>query len=391
MASRRRRLVFALVTVILMAAFLEVVSYAVTTLYLPRSPLSFTVYDPGHRIAAAEIDEYFRERDPTLGWPTRGVIGTEFYDADGTRPGPASDALGSPCVAAFGDSFVYGTDVDDAHAWTDVLATELGCGVENFGVPGYGTDQAFLRYREHGASATEFVILGVATVDILRMVNQDRRLVWEPHAGLRLKPRFLVGSDGGLELVPLPPVAPEDVPDYVRHPERYLAHEWFLPGSAWGPVRLRFPYTLALCRSLLHVRVMSRLRGEPSWLPFYEPDHPSRALPVLGRVVDEFVAVARSRGQRPVVLIIPTGSHVPYRARTGQDPVAPFAAVLEERGVTHMDLTPALLEYLGERNACEIFAGGVGRFCAGHYNDEGSRVIAETVATWLETLRTEQP
>ena len=94
--------------------------------------------------------------DSLLGWRYRPGYSseTDHLNAQGLRarreyaPIPAT---GTWRVAAFGDSFVYGNEVRDEDTWCALL--EAGAGdleVLNYGVGGYGLDQAFLRFQSEG-------------------------------------------------------------------------------------------------------------------------------------------------------------------------------------------------------------------------------------------------
>ena len=69
-----------------------------------------------------------------------------------------------------------GVEVAAEDSYPNLLARELGCRVNNFGVGGYGTDQAFLRYRQLAEDSPRFVVLGHYSEDIVRNVNQLRDL-----------------------------------------------------------------------------------------------------------------------------------------------------------------------------------------------------------------------
>ena len=62
-------------------------------------------------------------------------------------PRPQSSELSPSCGSAFGDSMTHGDEVTDDEAWLHRLSERLGCNVQNFGVGGYGLDQAALRYE----------------------------------------------------------------------------------------------------------------------------------------------------------------------------------------------------------------------------------------------------
>ena len=79
------------------------------------------------------------------GWPTIDALKTEHYDALCSRPSPAFPKPGNECITLYGDSFTYGEEVDHEDAWSNRLAERIGCHVGNYGVGGYGSDQALLR------------------------------------------------------------------------------------------------------------------------------------------------------------------------------------------------------------------------------------------------------
>src|SRR5262249_42937310 len=115
--------------------------------------------------------------DPGLGWRPRpnhcspehqinsqGLRSTRDY-----APTPAPGVLR---VAAFGDSLVYGACVTNVDSWPAILEqTFPDIEVLNYGVLGYGLDQAYLRYQAEGhCLAPEVVLLG-CTRTIGRCVN----------------------------------------------------------------------------------------------------------------------------------------------------------------------------------------------------------------------------
>ena len=89
--------------------------------------------------------------DPVLGWVTPGVRGTRAYDL--------SPPQGKIRISAFGDSFTYGCGVHNYNSWVEqIYLSEKGYEVLNFGVLGYGLDQAYLRYIKEGISAGSHIV-----------------------------------------------------------------------------------------------------------------------------------------------------------------------------------------------------------------------------------------
>ena len=205
---------------------------------------------------------YLEIRDPVLGWPSpakfekkgrdrsgkAGAKGTQEYDAKGARVSPAfPDPDVPPCVSVYGDSFAWSDEVDADHAWPNVLARSIQCRVDNFGVRGYGTDQAYLRYRQNLAAAKEtapIVVIAVMTENVIRNVNQHRYFLYAADP-FGLKPRFVLGKDRHLKLVPMPVFSHAAFDRALRDPAAFFPDEFLLPGSGHGLVWLRFPYTRA--------------------------------------------------------------------------------------------------------------------------------------------------
>ena len=110
---------------------------------------------------AHEVAEYFATRDPVVGWPTSVALRTDRYDETGARRSPAYPATQAPCAATFGDSFTFAAEVSDADAWPNQLSAMLDCRVANYGVGGYGTDQAMLRFLQTEVGPASIIVLGL--------------------------------------------------------------------------------------------------------------------------------------------------------------------------------------------------------------------------------------
>src|SRR5262249_4564328 len=127
--------------------------------------------------------EQLHEIHPVLGWRYAANYrkGLNRLNAAGLRSDheyqktPPSGLLR---IAAFGDSFVYGSEVDGKEAWPAVLEQNRRIEVLNYGVPGYGTDQAYLRYQGEGDEyRPQLVLLGFVSADLARAVNVYRRFL----------------------------------------------------------------------------------------------------------------------------------------------------------------------------------------------------------------------
>lgn len=325
-------------------------------------------------------DEYLAERDPLLGWPAPSVFGTGEYDETGSRIVPAFPDTRKACVSLYGDSFTWSGEVDPEHAWGNVLSKLLGCRVSNFGVGGYGSDQAYLRFLKQTWDDAPDVILAHLSENILRNVNQLRGLLY---AGTKfgLKPRFVLDEDGALKAVPLPTFSAQQLPLVEARPEDYLRpeHEYFLPGGPTGTRRLQFPFSYSVLRALGHFHVVSELTGKPWHMDFYQPDHDAGGLGVTSAILEAFARTTVERGQRPIVLIIPTGGDLEYFVAHRVWPYQPLLDRLRESGIDTIDAGPGMMRRVGDRDPCELFAD-----CSAHFNAEGYETLAHIVYEHLE-------
>lgn len=157
---------------------------------------------------------------------------------------PAADTIR---IAAFGDSFTAGTDVDDNEVWTQVLETALferriRAEVLNFGVGGYGMDQAYLRWQNIGKGlSADIIIFGFQPENLQRNVSVFRP-IYARNTGIPLsKPRYTLQGDE-LELINYPALPPsmlmEVYEDFDSHP--LSAYEFYYSGASpipdWWPL-----------------------------------------------------------------------------------------------------------------------------------------------------------
>lgn len=123
-------------------------------------------------------------------------------------------------VLLFGDSFTAGDGVSNKHRFGDLLENLIpGLEVYNFGLPGTGTDQHYLVYREVAERYEhDLVVIAVQVENIRRIASRYRlsaNTAGEPI--LLAKPYFELGPDGELFLkntpVPKAPLAPDELPE----------------------------------------------------------------------------------------------------------------------------------------------------------------------------------
>jgi hypothetical protein len=325
--------------------------------------------------------DYQARLNPSLGWPSSDISKRRrnFYDVSGSRLIPAfPDPNRNPaCVSLYGDSFAEAEGVNHEHAWSNVLSRLLSCRVANYGVGGYGSDQAYLRYLGNSGDRARVVILTYVAENIQRNVNQFRNLMG-PTPQCITKPRFLLDAEGQLTLVPVPPLTAEEYVAMAQNPENFFDHDYFVPGGLAGYQKASFPHLWRILQTynILLKRVVSNFQP---YQELYQPGHPSQALEVTAAIIKAFCRTARERGQKPLVLIIPTVAEIFLYLRHRGWLYQPLLPGLADGNVEYIDMGPKIMQYLDGADPKTIYAPEI-QF---HFNEAGNRLLAHTVFNYL--------
>jgi hypothetical protein len=332
------------------------------------------------------VDRYLKDSsgfllyDPDLGWNNRPRTCTpdkrycaNAFGLRADREYTAEKRAGSFRVSMFGDSFVAGFDADLPDSLvpqveSSLKAKGLDAEVLNFGVGGFGFDQAYLFYnRDASRFDTDVIVQGLQMENVGRDVTLFR-IVAFPGTGIPFsKPRYLL-RDGQLELINRPTVAPEDVVKTLAN-----FHRW--PLARYEP-----SYT---AKYQHHWYTPSKLLSTVIDLWQTREEKPQDLFAVNGEAMDITVALlARYRAEvaksgKPFVLIyFPLADVITAKLEGKPDPWQPHLDRL--KGFTIVDPTPRLVDYAREH--------GVGSLYAGHYSPAGYRIVAETLAEALAPL-----
>ena len=378
--SPGRRALMWLLLAMLVAAFAEGGSYSVLWT-VKNSPARFLIWDPDIDQLPTIWANAAGRWDHDLGWPAPGDMIAPPRDLTGAKLNSDFPAPDRACAAAYGDSFVWGEDVPLRDGWIEQLSRLLECRVSNYGVSGYGTDQALVRFRRNTSDPASIAMLGIFPENVVRNVVDYRAyLGYAPHP-LWLKGRFRLDSLGALRWTPRPKI---DLGGFIAlhsDPRRILPDGYGLPDTRDGPVSVRFPYTLSALRVLMSPRVLMRLTGWSSWADFFQGDHPSRALPLTTAIGEAFAREARARGKYALVIMLPGASSFRANAKFARFEYGPLVDAMAARGIEVFDAGPPLLAALGSRSYCSLYLEPDD--CSGHYGVTGGAMVAQVVAAEL--------
>jgi GDSL-like Lipase/Acylhydrolase family len=314
-----------------------------STPMLPRSWESVAALNRTILAKASAQGSYF-VYDNLLGWTVgrsrRSESGLYLSSAEGIRSPRTGMTFASVHpkrrIAIVGDSFTFGLEIPYEDTWGYKLEQGLGSGFQvlNFGVDGYGVDQAYLRYQRDVRSwHPDIVIFGVINDDIRRAMGVYGFLTF-PNAAMPFpKPRFVLRG-GALELLntPLP------TPDYLFAKESITQLPFIEYDQSFHPMewQWRFYYHAYSVRFLL-----SRY---PQW-PVLGPHVSYDAMRSLNlELLRAFLRLAREAGSTPIVVYFPQRSDFKsdqtHEAKVGLERVA--AEILQSNGIPYIDMTPCV-------------------------------------------------
>ncbi|MCB0319862.1 MAG: hypothetical protein KDD60_02985 [Bdellovibrionales bacterium] len=328
------------------------------------------------------------EIDPSLGWRYRANFkqGGDIINSQRLRSLREYSQVpnaGVQRIAVFGDSFVYGTEVDTVDSWPSQLETlKPDFEVLNYGVGGYGTDQAYMRFRAEGFDfSPQVVVMGFQPVMLRRNTNVYRRFISDREWPL-LKPRFRwnATSEHSLEMVPLPPNLQEYYRELILHPRKVnelgqddLSYSPMIYGNplydVFGSVRLASYFG-----SQVYQKYLSSERLIEDGLYRQE----SEAYKVTIQILKEFVSEVRRKNLHTMIVIFPSLDLLERADMNGKILYQPLLDDCKDFKLPCFDLLP---EFRKQKS----LAGGYAPFFmqGGHYSAHGNGVVASFLKSAL--------
>lgn len=342
-------------------------------------------YHPPAVTTKKKIDDYLSSSSKTvllydslLGWTPRpngkSKDGLYNYNSFGVRSAPFEYPISPPQgvlrIAIFGDSFTHGDEVPFENTWGYYLKDNLNeanidAEVINFGVGGYGMDQAFLRWKEHGHKfSPHIVIFGLQMVDVNRNVNIIRPLSnrWTniPFS----KPRFILTGEG-LKLINVPTIPLKEIPNVLENIEtwdlaRYEYH--FNSGDYQDHMWLR--------SKLISLALGLTSSDKVSEQSFYSLDEEPALLTL--RIIQEFKKDVELNGGRFLIVYLPIKGDLTNLLNGEELAYSELLEKIEEdNNVIHPE--NEFLERV-ESSSLDIFF-----MKGGHYSSEGNKIIADRI------------
>ena len=379
----------ALVTLMVLGleTFSLLVLYVLKTYHqIDYAPISLTTVPKEQR---AELENLLAGRtqyftySATLGWTIKPNGTSPQYRANsrGLRanreysPTPPRDVVR---ISAFGDSFTHASDVANDATWQEALMRlNRNLEVLNYGVPGFGLDQAFLRYRHEGAmDHAHIVLIGILSESIFRSVNVYRPF-YAPGSLPLAKPRFVLDGDK-LILLENPMRELSQYRELLTNPEpvlrRLAALDYYFPTRYQEGVFdvLRSVRLLKITQSILADRQRGIFRGGSY-------DTTSEAFRVTMGTLDLFVTTLSRNGSIPIVVVFPHRGDLAQYKRNHTTRNAVIIEHLRKKGYRYIDLLEGFEKYGSNRSMNDLIVR--------HYTPLGYEIAARTIQNYLVANR----
>ena len=237
-------------------------------------------------------------------------------------------------IALFGDSNVFGLEVELQNSWGYLLEQKLGNDFQilNFGVNGYGIDQAYLRLRREVRDwLPDLVIFGFIQHDLFRSMAVYTFISFPSWQLPFAKPRFVLKENHLMLLSPGPTqpfsilsvTSVHDLPN-ISFDLGYHQIDWSWQLN-WAPLLVRY--------------FMSIFPRYPE-LP---PQVASEAIIALNsQLLQEFHHLTITEGAIPLLTYFPTNGAGDFAATKNQSNTPFIRRTMQRSGLPFFDLTSCL-------------------------------------------------
>ena len=334
--------------------------------------------------------EYIR-LDADLGWSVNpnGVALKPYEDPDpelyransqGIRSSheyqraPANDVVR---VAVFGDSFSHADDVQNDSAWTAVWEnSNSNIEVLNFGVPGYGTDQAYLRYQKDGkAFSPDITVLGIMSENLNRNLNHFipfyRHDAW-PNS----KPRFEFAPDGTFTLHENVFLTASDyqvlIDDLPATLIKLGEHDWWYNAKYKPSVMDKS----GLYRLMHYGYILFRYPWVLDSQDLYNKE--SEHYKILLEIIHRFSKDALESESIPVIVLFPSLEVLAQYREDGSFAYSPLVDDLKNQSIRYVDILSGFTKYGEHLDVPELVPG--------HYSITGNKMVARYINEELQSL-----
>ena len=386
-----KKLLFSLLAVILLYVSLELSSLLGLGLLkrvrnLEYKPVLTTVLSPDHLKILQDLingKATYLMHSPMLGWSIKpNGFWQDLYRANskGIRANKEYQFFPDEKiirVATFGDSFTHGEEVKNDDTWQEQLnRRDHNLEVINFGVGGYGLDQAFLRYKTEGKIYhPRIVLIGFMQENINRTVNVFRPFYTE---GIPLtKPRFILQNDA-LILLPNPLTELTACRELLNNPAPLLSQ--LGENDFHFSVRNKasfFDFSPSFRINKLVYQTLYKRYYDKSIYKNGYLNPKAEAFVISRKLFDEFYAEAQRNNSLPIIVLFPCREDI-YRYFKNKTKIyAPLIDYYVSQHYRFIDLLDAFEKYAQSVPLKDLFMQD-------HYSPLGNSIVAQFMLDYLK-------
>ncbi|MGR3173250.1 MAG: SGNH/GDSL hydrolase family protein [Candidatus Scalindua sp.] len=326
--------------------------------------------------------------DPILGWSIKknGVFGGIYRaNSQGIRANKEYQLIPSKNVvriSCFGDSFTHGSEVKNEYTWQEQINTvNKDLEVINFGVGGYGLDQAMLRYQQDGILYNSHIVfIGYIPALLYRNVNVFCPFMTPDSALPLTKPRFVIENER-LVLINNPIHELSQYKNLLNKPEVFLpklgANDYYFQSSA--------RYKKGVLDFLPSVRLFkmgsSKLVKyiDSSYIVrngYYNKD--SEAFKLTIKLFDEFFDSVVDNNSLPVIILLPTRKDIIQYRKKRTTSYKFIRNYFETKGYQYIDALNAFDIYSKDLKLGDLFMP------KNHYSALANKLVAKYILKYLQ-------
>lgn len=282
-------------------------------------------------------------------------------------------------ICLFGDSYTEGYS-DIKKSWPYLLEKKFNRPVLNFGVDGYGIDQAYLRFekRYSGKIHTPYVCLAVMSENIARIVNRYRGFYNRKEHIEATKPMYYKGKDGNIDLLPNPLTRADEIrfladltflkkigqKDYwYHHFEKYNLNQM-----------VRFPYSFYLVKALpyyIQRYYEKRTQNDSDYKILYADE---AALSLMSHIISNFIIRAKENNTTPIILFLPNWKDFIDYKTNGETIYNDFFLKIRNQHPNTFDAMTYFMPFFDKGDNVSDFFNS---YSDGHYNPTGEQVLCD--------------
>jgi len=380
--SSKKKILFSLITFFFLWLIFDTSLYVFLKVIQKKHNIFFEFVVPDSKQIEGYANKYYHQK---WGWDTFEERKGQF----GNRKGRNYPKKESYTLKTFGDSFTYADDVEDNETWEHYIEDGTNWECLNFGVLGYGTDQALLKYKDTKIK-TKYTILAILDENIGRIMCQWWGFYREGDVGI--KPKFSFDKNKNIILFENPINNKNEVKrlgDINFLNELKKDDYWYgYYTKLGGPNKLAWPATYTV---LTHTRFFinySRIYLNHILAPTYESEtaikkfyhlykKDSDGIRIMKYIVDEFINTANKRGEIPVIIIFPVIHSVDIYKKFNKKAHQTLVDYLNDIQCNFIDFTDIFVKekYINYYQNKD-----------GHFTVDGNKKVADVLVEYIKKL-----